>query len=111
MTEFMELTVPERVAKGVAWLDENVEDWRSKVTIKDFDITNTCDCVLGQVFAGHSRESGFDYAVDEAHFFTSKETVILGFDAGYFDNANSNMALDFSELQKEWLKVLGEDNA
>ena len=39
------------VAKGAALLDEKKPGWREEMNWSDFDITQPCDCVLGQCFA------------------------------------------------------------
>lgn len=39
-----------RIRAGAAWLDEHKPGWRDHVVINDLDLSNTCRCVLGQIF-------------------------------------------------------------
>lgn len=38
------------VSNGVAWLDANYPDWRSKVNVETLNIRSWGQCILGQVF-------------------------------------------------------------
>lgn len=51
----------ERVARGVALLDEHVPDWRDRIDPNRLNMIDGCRCVLGQVFdAGpFAVESGY----------------------------------------------------
>lgn len=63
------LTVEERVANGVRWLDENAPEWRSKVDPAQLDMISSCQCVLGQVYEAVAeaagRSYGYWYVLDE----------------------------------------------
>lgn len=122
------LTVPERVAKGVKWLDKyGPKDWRDKVEIKDLNLQSTCLCVLGQVFNQKAEDeekydiygvSGFDWALE---FFRGKKgsirvvdnPALYGFDA-FDDQPGGSFAAerwhaidkDYEKLRQEWTRVL-----
>lgn len=38
-----------RVARGAAWLDENMPGWEQKVDLAKLDLYNCLQCILGQV--------------------------------------------------------------
>lgn len=61
-------SIPERVERGVAWLDANApEDWRSRVEPATLRMDNACLCVFGQTYqdeATHDHSDGFSYALD-----------------------------------------------
>lgn len=48
-----ELTVEQRVANGMAWLDVNKPGWERRINLTTFDLTDPCLCVLGQVFGNY----------------------------------------------------------
>jgi hypothetical protein len=53
-------TVAERVALGVAWLDNVVPDWRVRVDPGSLDLDDPERCVLGQVFRDLYPRRGVD---------------------------------------------------
>lgn len=87
-----------RVQRGVKWLDANYPGWRNVVEINQFDITNVCNCILGQLFSTISTSNGFDYVLDEK-ILSYDQCVSLGFDA-------TADAGDWSELQAAWEEEL-----
>lgn len=40
---------PGYVAAGAAWLDENEPGWEGRIDLAKLDLSNGCQCVLGQV--------------------------------------------------------------
>lgn len=106
----------ERVARGVEWLDRHRPDWRSRITLPEFDIESTCNCVIGQVFAQEAAERntgkvfsiysgwstgmyaalGNDYDSVRADAFAIRH----GFDSG--------QGVTYGELQAAWERVLRE---
>lgn len=64
-------TIEERVARGVAILDERMPNWRCKVNAARLAIESSCDCVLGQIRG--SFGVGLDLVYDEA---THKELYV-----------------------------------
>lgn len=109
----MELTAKERVANGVAWLDEHVgPEWVDRVVLDEFDITMECRCVLGFVYRAEAENSEEDdrYGYAWSQFFDSDSShvplsvVELGFNHNGDDG-------DFSLLQSEWTAVIAERQA
>lgn len=121
-------TIAERVQAGVDWLDINAPGWVDKVEVISFNIRNTCQCVLGQVFASKVNESqgiydGFGYVTTGREKVLSwEESENLGFDQPeppmkaymtdedweQFDIQNEQNWVD---LQKEWERVITERKA
>lgn len=120
-------TVAERVALGVAWLDSDYPDWFEKVEVKEFDITDTCRCVLGQLFepmAVRRKDSeqppmapenfgGYDWAVLEANIISGEQASELGFDASFDfeDSPYETEEEEYTALQIEWTRVINERKA
>lgn len=109
---------PERVARGVAFLDREVPDWKSRIVVKDLDLSSTCSCVVGQVFqedalANETDFDGFDfyfrtYIRPEAETFeydAGDAPAFFGFDAQWNPD-NLTHVVGFTELQDEWTRVL-----
>ena len=71
----------ERVAAGIAWMDDNApEDWRSRIDLDRLDINDFYTCVLGQVFDNFDdRMSGYDYAVYTRMNGSHEKAKNLGF--------------------------------
>ena len=44
------LPQPNKIQRGVAFLDENAPNWRGKVDINKIDMGHSQRCILGQVF-------------------------------------------------------------
>jgi hypothetical protein len=61
------MSVQERVARGVRWLDGVSPGWRDAIALSALDIMSNTQCVLGQVFsdaaASDESTSGAQYAV------------------------------------------------
>src|SRR3954462_3458744 len=61
------MSVQERVARGVRWLDGVSPGWRDAIALSSLDIMSNTQCVLGQVFsdaaASDESTSGAEYAV------------------------------------------------
>lgn len=58
-------TPQERVALGVAWLDEKCPDWRTRIDPMTLNLESPLRCVLGQVFAEERGDytAGYYYAL------------------------------------------------
>lgn len=78
----------EIIAKGVTWLDENYPNWESKIDLDRLKMSNSCRCILGQLFINFS-----DFFIGRN--LPSSWAEEHGFDA-------SKNTLDYSELQDKW---------
>lgn len=101
-----EFNETERVARGVAWLDEIRPDWRDRVTLPELRLTSACNCVLGQVFdePGYP-EPGFNIAIDR--YLTLTEAQNFGFDVDS-RYAGTTREREWGALQAEWERVLSQ---
>lgn len=90
------ITVPgdldPRVARGVEWLDNNIEDWSEKIDLPTFDITHVDSCVIGQV-------AGSYWACDRLGI-GGGERYTLGF------NSEHGGMTDYQKLQKSWVRAI-----
>lgn len=85
-------TVAERVAAGVAWLDQRQPDWWELINLPRLDMWHSCKCVLGQLYGDY-------YAVP----IELDRSVAMGFDA-----QDRRPDGDFEALQEEWTRVIEE---
>lgn len=108
----LEADARDRVAAGVAWLDEHRPDWRERVVLRVFDIRSACCCVLGQVFAdkaGTKYFDGYEYGREAIYGRESLSRGVsrrLGFDAN-----DAAMQDDYDRLQRAWTIELTADRA
>lgn len=60
-------TIRERIERGIAWLDQTVPAWRDAIHRRALDLSDSNDCVLGQVFYAEAARvndrDGFNYAM------------------------------------------------
>lgn len=109
----MVMTVEQRVAKGAEWLDSERPGWELEIDVATLDLSNTCLCVLGQVYSAAAL------TCQEVH-----RTPVCNFDgvgSGFnwvhnhmkhqpdwmwehgFDDLNT-----FAQLQPAWLSLIKE---
>lgn len=56
------------VARGIAWLDKNIKDWRPQIDVDSLDLQYPCGCVLGQIEGDFFRAVWeYDLSRQEAH--------------------------------------------
>jgi hypothetical protein len=98
-----ELTIPERVAAGAAWLDAAMPNWIDKVDLDTLDVGSDCRCILGQTF-GHYQRSP-----EDARWSVPDGMTYLAADRGFnVDNNPDDEAetAEFAELTAEWRRVI-----
>lgn len=95
-----ELTVAERVANGVAWLDENRPGWLGDIRIERIDIASGCNCILGQTF-GRYEDSPESARWAEGYSF-------IAVDRGFMGSALTVERVEDDEraLADEWKRVI-----
>lgn len=97
-------TIAERVSAGIALLDEKVPDWRERVSVEDFDIRSTYNCILGQVFGG--VDAGYHVGLERLGLekcsccYEENTVASCGFDVDFGDDMD--FAMQFTLLQDEW---------
>lgn len=99
--ELVLLDVRERVAKGVALLDEYDSGWRLEVDVEKLDIMDERLCILGQTFGDYFE--GKDYLGITADYGSG-----YGFDVYYFffDPNENDVAVSADVVKDEWLRHL-----
>lgn len=104
----MSLTIAERVAKGVQYMDEyGPENWLDLIDLEALDIANTHYCIFGQVFAGTDPEgyssSGWYNHIGEFEENTNEaDTRDYGLDGPYDET---------EALTDEWERVIMDRRA
>lgn len=109
-----QLTIEQRVAAGVRYLDTYVPAWVEEITLPDLDMRSDCSCVIGQVVGTYDSilVDGWDHPKG-IRLVTAEEAAVLGFDslarATNFDARDSyedRYAEEFEALQAEWERVI-----
>jgi hypothetical protein len=106
-TTVEDLRIPERVARGVAWLDEHVRGWwlpdrEAAIDLDGMTMSQACSCVLGQLFGDYyAAPIALDEAI-EAGFDTSKGRDPLL----TVEQWTAAISEEFSALTAEWGRVI-----
>lgn len=94
----MELTIAQRVQRGIALMDGlGPDNWRRMIDLDMLDIRNPERCVIGQIYG--------DYIMGRMPFHISRATM---------DNVGQQYGLDYNDevysidLTDEWVKVLSQ---
>jgi hypothetical protein len=93
-------TVTERVAAGVALLDETRPGWERHINLRFLDLGDCWECVLGQEFAAEhdpDHDSPFGYGVEMLSLDAVDEARRYGFDGPGPEHA---------ALTAEWRRVI-----
>ena len=98
-------TISERVAEGAAWLDSKRPGWHDDIDLGLLDMTSTCLCVLGQVYAGAAGCNGFDYAGDLGAPVTTGGFDLPWHGPGTPANHAARLA-EFGELDAAWRALI-----
>lgn len=95
------LTIAERVAKGVEYMDTFAPaNWRSRINLDDLTISSSVYCIWGQVFDDGSGWSGFTTHSNEFH------TNVNSYNDSPSDYGFDGPWAEIEELDAEWLRVL-----
>lgn len=97
--------IPERVARGVAFLDQKVPGWRGRVSPDKLDMYSTYHCILGQLSSRDFWEIGYTYTANSLGLSDPDSQVEHGFDRPHRLRA-PHSGLYYNALQSEWLKHL-----
>lgn len=112
-----------RVANSARWLDENFPGWVDRIDIATLELTDSQQCICGQVFArtpgGKKRQvSGYSFAM--SHLFaqangwitelvpqsTSRDAWTRHRRAAQVSDALGFSGDDIDALEREWKKLL-----
>jgi hypothetical protein len=91
-------TVAERVAAGVAYLDEREPGWAAQIDLEVLDLSDCDRCVIGQLYPGINDTGRIDTAYDPD----------LGFDAPATVTSARATGAAFAALDAEWKRVITE---
>lgn len=98
-----ELTRPQRVAKGAAWLDKEVPGWERKIDLSKLNLSDCTDCICGQAMADMLEGyycSGFDRALEMVGVYDMGWASDHGF--YYYDD------YDLITLESLWASLIKE---
>lgn len=108
-----------RVDQGVEWLDATRPGWEKRIIFPEFDISSSCNCVIGQVFADEASQLNGDrpfptnsgwsvgMATAAAHAGDIMDTPVWAVEHGF----DMGAGIGYGELQVAWRKVLRERGA
>jgi hypothetical protein len=98
-------TIPERIARGAALLDEKLPGWVDQIDLDRLDLGSPCRCILGQTWDGGTIPG---YSRFETHAnalgLGDDEEIEHGFNASggdYFEDAP-----EYRALTAEWKRVI-----
>ena len=97
------LTIEQRVANGVRFLDEYVPDWLEKINTPELDVNDLEKCPLGQIF-GHYDTAKNRLRVEFINSNISRKA--MGFDL-MGDDIDA-LRIDSARLTDEWKRVINE---
>lgn len=103
-----ELTVEQRVANGVEWLDVNKPGWEPTIDVGRLNLAAPCLCVLGQLFGDYWRSP-----LAARNHSAQIRAANLGFNAyppppvDDWDDFYDRMSFtDYEALNGEWIRVI-----
>jgi|SRR5882757_1287790 len=103
--------VSERVAAGVAWLDENVPGWPAKIDLDELDMGSPSCCVLGQVYGSYWRSplvSHVDCACEESSIECARDCDgLCGDECECSPECDDSAALPLGFAGDPWLTNCG----
>jgi hypothetical protein len=108
-------TISERVARGVALLDEHVPNWLETFDLSRFSLRSGCNCVIGQLWTAAGNHSDWDD--DQFDSAIAAGWLDLDFDAaeqhGFYAGSPQDFEhfAEYRELQAEWVRVITERRA
>lgn len=88
-------TITDRVAAGATWLDEHRPGWVDRIDLDTLELSDTCNCVLGQEYGGYwlDLDAGVVAGVGKP-----RDAVKLGFaSSGTFEDP-----LSYASLTQAW---------
>lgn len=103
MTAISERIASERVAKGVALLDEHKPGWADRINAARLAVLSPCDCILGQLYPPNAEGvDGYflalaDHDLPVWSYDDAKEHGFAGGDTGGGER-----------LDAEWVRVITE---
>jgi hypothetical protein len=89
-----DLTIEQRVAAGVAWLDANKPGWAGRIDLGALNMRSPHRCVLGQLFGNYWQ------APEDLH---GDAGMRMGFESVI---PVAEFVVDFKLLGDEWTKVI-----
>jgi hypothetical protein len=109
-----ELSIPERVARGAAALDERKPGWNEQIDLDVLDLNNCNNCILGQLYghyAGAPQALKWLDPLDVAGYiapdygFDRRPSLFVG-DADYRALAEEAADAEYDALTEEWRRVI-----
>lgn len=110
-----ELTIPQRVDAGAAYLDEHRPGWWQRTDVDGLDLTNPCHCVLGQEYGSFWAVPPLKKYEVDGPFGDDELAEVLAFAVPLgFDSGDDEGWGQVAELTAEWRRLIesrrsGED--
>ncbi len=96
-------TITERVAQGAALLDEKLPGWAGRIDIGTLRMRDTCQCVLGQLFAIDPEEDdGYWAGLRDLDIPNRPVRIPESYGFAAADPG------DYRALDDEWIRVITE---
>lgn len=103
-----ELSIVERVQAGAEWLDEHAPGWAQRIDLFLLSLTNTCDCILGQVFGDYHKVVSPGVGSPDVPLIASgREAARLGmFVDGWILKGSDVGYREYYALEAEWRRLI-----
>lgn len=101
----MSLTIDERIALGIDWLDHHDPKWIEKIDLDTLNMGHDRCCVLGQLYGNYEYllrnvEDGEDDPMPAVPLFVTEEEPE---DRGFIVTCEAN---SFDNLTREWKRAI-----
>lgn len=98
-----ELSIPERVAAGAAWLDEKYPAWIDRIDVDTLNVASPCKCILGQAFGDYDT-SPYDARWSPTGGYAARDR---GFNVDVWDEMPYvEEEAEYADLTAEWRRLI-----
>src|SRR5690554_6898255 len=106
ITELPDTTLSQRVAKGVAWLDQLMPGWHNKVHLSVLDANSPDHCIAGQVFRDQGGQFFIAQLPSELSYFCPYRYGFGLWPGQDYMNCPEEEAVAYEDLTELWASVI-----
>lgn len=99
------LTAEERVAAGMAWLDEQYPGWVDRADLDRIDVGSDCDCPLGQEL-GDFADAPLLLAEAVTLGFYAERDLWVAIPFGRPTHSPAEVDAEYAELTEVWRELI-----
>lgn len=108
MSDLAAVRAAEKVAKGAALLDLKFPGWWADVTLSRLEMSDVCDCIVGQAVVKVPPGEDFEFAFASYREFVRSldgDAADYGFDRTPFADLGDDR-VEYEDLQVAWANVV-----